>query len=162
MIPVALRNRAGRLIEFSWVDDADYPEVSSHVWRLATSLRRPTLEYARRGIRHNGHFIGVLMHRELLGLRRNPGRGCNDQVDHINRNGLDNRRSNITAATCAENLANKNLYRSNTSGIRGVSYQRSSKKWIAQIQVNGKQIFLGRFATAAAAAAAYHAAQGGQ
>lgn len=61
-------------------------------------------------------------------------------VDHINSNGLDNRKSNLRVCTNAENLQNANgCYRSNkSSGIRGVYKSRSTGSWIVKVKLNGK------------------------
>lgn len=68
-----------------------------------------------------------------------------EEIDHINRNRADNRFVNLREATTAQNLYNKNLYRSNTSGFVGVHWRKNCGKWQARIGVNGKRISLGHF-----------------
>ncbi len=69
------------------------------------------------------------------------------EVDHINRNPLDNRPENLRVATRSENASNKGIQANNTSGRRGVTFCRKTGKWQAQIGHNGKCIFLGRHET---------------
>lgn len=67
-------------------------------------------------------------------------------VDHINGNRTDNRLSNLREATLAQNQQNRTgTQRNNTSGIRGVSWNRFCNKWMAYIQHNGRSKTLGYF-----------------
>ncbi len=79
-------------------------------------------------------------------------------VDHINRDRQDNRWENLRGADCRQNSGNSGIARHNTSGFRGVSRNRSSGKWHAQIKINGKQTYLGRFETPEQAAHTYNLA----
>lgn len=81
-------------------------------------------------------------------------------VDHINGNGLDNRRSNLRLATAFQNLANMAI-RPHTSQYKGVSYYKhrtSYKKWVAEIRCNRKRVRLGAFESEIEAARAYNEA----
>lgn len=78
-------------------------------------------------------------------------------IDHINGNPSDNRISNLRAATPAQNQANGRGRKNNTSGFRGVSWCRRSRKWVAHIRINGKQTRLGLFDNASNAGAVYEA-----
>lgn len=79
-------------------------------------------------------------------------------VDHINGNGLDNRRSNLREATKAQNGQNSGLSTRNKSGFKGVRLIARTGRWIAEIRPNRKTIYLGTFATPDDAARAYDAA----
>jgi hypothetical protein len=79
-------------------------------------------------------------------------------VDHIDGNKTNNRPGNLRAATQAQNVRNAGLSAKNTSGLKGVSQNSRSGKWHAQIKVNGKQTYLGRFDCPKAAAVAYNTA----
>jgi hypothetical protein len=81
-----------------------------------------------------------------------PGR----DVDHINRDKLDNRPENLRLATTAQNRANIGKQRNNSSGFKGVFLDKG--KFRAKIKCNGKQRFLGSYSTPEAAAAAYDGA----
>lgn len=67
------------------------------------------------------------------------------QIDHANRNKLDNRIENLRLATISQNQHNKNIQKNNTSGIKGVSWYKRLKKWQVQIMVNKKSIHFGHF-----------------
>ena len=81
-----------------------------------------------------------------------------NELDHVNLNGLDNRLSNLREATKAENQRNTRAPRTNKSGVKGVFWRRDLKKWRAAIQVNGKSIHLGVFIEKDSAAEAYRSA----
>ena len=69
------------------------------------------------------------------------------EIDHINRNGLDNRISNLRAVTRSDNLKNRNLIwkkRRSGRGLTGVNFEKFSGRYKAVISYNGKQINLGR------------------
>lgn len=85
----------------------------------------------------DGKRIVVMMHTLLTGY---------EFTDHIDGDGLNNRRSNLRAATRSENNRNSRMQKNNRSGRKGVSRARSGK-WIARIAVDGRQIYLGRFQT---------------
>lgn len=141
-----LRRQDGSIRAFALVDDADFDELSQHRWCLSAQ------GYV---VRRDGSRI-VPLHRELLGLH--PGDGLTG--DHINRNRLDNRRANLRVATHAQNSQNHPGHRGRTSRYRGVSFDRSRKKWRAQVHV-GAQRLNKRFDTeqeAAEAAREYRAA----
>ena len=76
-----------------------------------------------------------------------------EEIDHIDVDTSNNRINNLREATCSENQANKKLKANNTSGFKGVSWDRG--KWIAQITINYKIIRLGRYERAEDAHAAY-------
>lgn len=68
------------------------------------------------------------------------------RVDHINHETTNNTRDNLRIVTNSENTMNRNINSNNTSGVTGVNFEKSSRKWIARIQVDGKRIRLGYFA----------------
>ena len=65
--------------------------------------------------------------------------------DHINNNGLDNRRENLRICTNQQNQWNRKVSAKNSSGILGVHRHSKIDKWIAQIRINGKAKHLGSF-----------------
>ena len=77
------------------------------------------------------------------------------EVDHINGNGLDNRRANLRLCTGSQNSCNKGLNRSNTSGFKGVTLDKKSGRWHARIAVNGESRSLGFYGTPESAYEAY-------
>jgi hypothetical protein len=92
----------------------------------------------------------VRLHRLIMGVEDSTL-----VVDHINRNGLDNRRSNLRIVTSQENRFNsrKTHTLKNTSIYKGVQKRRN--KWIARIGINRGRLFLGYFNTEEEAAKAY-------
>jgi hypothetical protein len=64
-------------------------------------------------------------------------------IDHINGDRTDNRIENLRAATNYQNSLNKGLQSNNTSGVKGVSWDKAKKKWHAQLTYNGKHRHLG-------------------
>jgi hypothetical protein len=115
------------------VSDKDYIRVARHEWCV---LIAPNTCYALR----KEHGRTVYMHRFILGITDPKLR-----VDHWDRNGLRNMRSNLRRATSSQNQGNRKLSKNNTSGFEGVSWHGASSKWQAQIHVHGKNVPLGTF-----------------
>jgi hypothetical protein len=69
------------------------------------------------------------------------------QVDHRNGNPLDNRRDNLRLLSASDNSRNQKDRTDNTSGFKGVHYDRAREKWLAFIKTDGKMKHLGRFKT---------------
>lgn len=106
--------------------------------------------YAQRSVRQpDGSYKTERLHTFLTGW---------PLVDHINGDGLDNRRANLRPATASQNNANKKISRRNTSGYKGVAWHAASGRWRAYLGVNGKQKSLGYFADPAEAGRAYDTA----
>ena len=76
-------------------------------------------------------------------------------TDHINGNGLDNRRCNLRSCTNRQNLWGTGKSADNTSGYKGVTWDKEKRKWLAQIRTNYKYKFLGYFDDKKDAAKAY-------
>lgn len=84
--------------------------------------------------------LGIRIHRFILDCNKN------DVVDHINGNTLDNRKQNLRICSQQQNtMNNSNIRSNNTSGYKGVTWDKSKNKWTAQITVNYKNIHLGRY-----------------
>lgn len=121
---------------FAIIDIEDYPEISRHSWHIKTggggnmyACRTSDKMYR--------------MHRQLL----NAPKGMD--VDHINGNGLDNRRCNLRIATRAQNMQNMKP----KNGFKGVAAHKN--KWRAEIRANNKRHYLGLFSSPELAAVAY-------
>lgn len=118
------------------VDDDCYQILSKHKWCFNSG-------YAGR----NNNGIRVLMHRVIM----KPPAGM--EVDHINGDKLDNRRCNLRVCFKSGNMRNRNLYKCNKTGFKGVIKFQSGYR--ANITVNGKSLYLGLFPTAKMAYSAY-------
>ena len=112
------------------VDNEFYEKCKNHCWNL--------------------HYEGyvetridkkvILLHNFLLDKNDK-----NTEIDHINRNRLDNRKYNLRVVTSSQNKINAGMYSNNTSGVTGVSWDKSRNKWHVMITVNKKHINLGRY-----------------
>lgn len=130
------------------VDDADFDAlVAAGPW---TARPHGRTVYAQHYVRRaDGRQTTQQLHVFLMGVRG---------IDHINGDGLDNRRSNLRVATHALNTANQRLRISNTSGFKGVSLLPESGRWMARCLVDGRRRSVGTFDTREDAAHAYDAA----
>lgn len=129
---------------FALVDDEDYENLSRFKWYFHKG-------YAVRTEMRNCKTREIRMHREVLGLQ--PGDGL--EGDHINGDKLDNQKCNLRSCTRSENERNKPLSSRNTSGFKGVCWNKKDKRWRAKIKVNGKIIPLGNYLKPEDAYAAY-------
>jgi hypothetical protein len=71
--------------------------------------------------------------------------GTEEIIDHINRDGLDNRLINLRIASKRLNSLNARIQSRNVSGVKGVNWDKSREKWIAQMVVDGQRVFSKRF-----------------
>ncbi len=140
---------------FTKVDDEDYDWLNQWNWyskpdrNTAYSHRNHTIHTITGRIRQS-----IRMHRVILGV------GYGVQVDHINGDGLDNRRENLRVCTVAENARNSKPRLGTVSRFKGVALTRGGKKFCAQIHapITGQKKHLGTFDTEIEAAKAYNAA----
>lgn len=133
--------------KFALIDAMDLRKVVNYKWY---ACRCGNTFYAFTHIRLPDRRETTLqMHRLLLNPQSDMG------CDHINGNGLDNRRENLRLASHAENIRNQRQRKDNSTGYKGVSFEKNRKKFTAQIQFNRKRYRLGCFLTAEAAHAAY-------
>jgi hypothetical protein len=78
-------------------------------------------------------------------------------IDH--KNGMSNKIDNLRECTQSQNQCNRKLNRNNTSGIKGVSWNKLAKKWVAKVYIDGKQKHLGFFTGLSDAESAVKAAR---
>ena len=79
----------------------------------------------------------------------------NEEVDHINNNGLDNRRCNLRLATRQQQNMNRKKLKGCSSRYKGVYWAKNRKKWCVRIEFNAKVMFLGYFESEIKAGKAY-------
>jgi len=131
------------------IDAEDINAVICGNW-TASSHKNTTYAYRRPKIQ--GHQIVMTMHRQILGSDGGL------MIDHIDGNGLNNRRSNLRFATASQNACNSKRRNTNTSKFKGVCWSKAAGKWMAQIVVEGKNKYLGLFITPDDAHTAYEVA----
>jgi hypothetical protein len=126
---------------FALVDDADFEALSKRRWSYNQGY---AVHYVP------GSTQMMFMHRLIM----TPPPDL--QVDHINQNRLDNRRSNLRFATRSQNQANKGIQINNTSGYKGVTCHNG--RWEVRIRVNGRRLHLSHYDDPVVAAQVYDAA----
>jgi hypothetical protein len=129
------------------VDDADYEWLSQWSWY---PMHNKYTTYAARCDAESHKTI--YMHREITGAQRGQ------DVDHLNHNGLDNRRCNLRLCTRQQNMRNRRPNRNTTSRYKGVCWSKRAGKWVAALYVNKRRIHLGSFDDEREAALAYNRA----
>ncbi len=139
--------------KFALVDDEDYEWLMQWKWCYRPNKKRKQV-YAYRRETVNGKRIVFLMHREIL----KPRRGL--VIDHINNNGLDNRRKNIRICSYAQNSRNSEARKTKKySKFKGVSRKRNHLGervyWYARIHFGDTRLYLGSFKTEKEAHEAY-------
>lgn len=132
------------------VDQADLESLQRYKWYPHRPVARCTHWYAFTQIDDEK----VYMHRLILGAEKGQ------EVDHLNGDGLDNRRANLRLCSTSENHQNGPAYRSRsekafTSAFRGVSWHRNTGKWTANISKGRRQLYLGLFHSESEAARTY-------
>ena len=122
--------------KFTIVDDGDYEYLNKYNWYVAKSKYSYYAAFDRRNKKINKT---IYLHRIIM--------NCPDGkfIDHINGNGLDNRKENLRICNKSQNSGNSKLRTDNTSGIKGVSWDKRNKKWVVRIKMDGKHKFLGYF-----------------
>jgi len=132
----------------SLVDDEDYAHINSFNW----ALNPQGAGYAvRKGRRGTGEKRTVQMHRQIL----NAPHGW--QIDHINGNSLDNRRSNLRISSVQTNAFNrKKPAVPSTSKYKGVLQRKHKTGWEARVKYSDKAVHLGTFDSERIAAGAYN------
>ena len=136
--------------KYAIVDPEDYERLNKYKWYVS---KGGSTFYAARCLWDpvNKKKHTIKMHREIL----KPPHPL--VVDHINRNGLDNRKANLRPATKSQNTINRPCIKQKGAHSKylGVTWQKSNKKWQAQIRANGKHRVIGYFEDETEAAKAY-------
>lgn len=152
-IPLSKKGKhAGKYEAIVHDEDKDLAESS---WSVH---RKKKTAYAHRVVKDiSGRMVNVYLHQVILEriLGRKLEKG--EIPDHINGDGLDNRRENIRLATTSQNIANSKLRSTNTSGYRGVSFNKAKGKYMACIEHKGKAHNLGYYNNPEEAHEAYKA-----
>lgn len=132
---------------FALVDDEEFEELSKYSWQVVKAPKATALFYAVRN-NPNGKPFRIQMHNHIMKLEKGF------IVDHLNGNGLDNRKANFRICTEKENCYNKPS-RGGSSIYKGVYYQKSVNKWASQLKKDYKTYKLGYYENEIEAALAY-------
>ncbi len=124
------------------VDSSD-ADLVRFKWRAQKSLYG--YYAARWNKKEDGTREYIYLHRVILSRILNRSINNHEQADHENNNKLDNRRSNIRLASVAENNRNIGISKNNTSGYKGVSWNKQHQRYEAYIWFNRKKRRLGLF-----------------
>lgn len=141
------------------VSEEDYAYLMQWKWCLLTS-KRSSCAYAMRKTRtgeNGGKQRNIQMHRSIIERMNGEPIGKGVEVDHINMDGLDNRRENLRLVTRGQNNANKKSSRNSRSKYKGVSWHKARRKWQATTRFREERFHLGYFSTEEEAAKAYDA-----
>jgi hypothetical protein len=117
------------------------------------------------GHRHKGHgYIQIKINGQLHLAHRLAwlyvyGDWPAEQIDHVNRDRTDNRIANLREITQAQNCQNRSVQHNSTSGVAGVTWNKTLGKWHARIGLGGRRRHVGWFRTKAEATAARLAAE---
>jgi hypothetical protein len=133
---------------YAVVDDCDYAFLSRWKWTLWKTAGRT---YAYRKTPRSTGQKSIYMHAVVAARKGLP----TQRVDHVDNDGLNNRRRNLRPSTQSQNGMNRDRPRHNTTGYKGVSLTTNSNRFRARITVNGQGRQIGVFDTALEAAYAY-------
>lgn len=151
---VAVSGPGGK-IQHALVSQEDFCTMNGVYWQIGTD------GYARRRAskaeRDNGSPVSIAMHRQVLGLHLVKGAPGSPEVDHINRNRLDNRRENLRVVNRTINSMNR-AGTGKYSHVCGVSFFKPARLWRAYINLDRRRVELGYFKTEKEAIEARHAA----
>lgn len=134
--------------------DRDYSTlVDSDIWermRYARFNWKAQVHSGKDRVYAYANCGGVMyLHRLITGAKKG------EVVDHINGDGLDNRKANLRICTYQQNIQNQRRPKDNTTGYKGLFWAKNSRAWAAQINTGGIRYHLGIHPTAKRAAMAY-------
>ncbi len=116
------------------LDEEDYNKIIASNFKLHLKYDKTVnnfyvqFHYPDATKKDNRSTIGL--HRWVMGSPKGL------QIDHINRNPLDNRKSNLRVVTCQQNSQNKGNYKNNKSGTKNIYYCSTFDRWIVELKYN--------------------------
>lgn len=130
--------------KFALIDDEDFDLISKFKWHYRKSGRTN----GKNGYAENRR--GIFMHNIIMNSKKGT-------LDHINRNGIDNRRKNLRVVTLSQNM--HNFPKKKGTKYRGIIFLtgrgKNAKKWQCSMTINGKCVYFGVYKTAKEAALVY-------
>jgi len=136
--------------KYAIVDPDDYYRLSEYKWYVSGRSHYKLYAVCKKPNRNGKRAKLISMHREVANTPDSL------VCDHINARTLDNRKANLRSATRLQN--SWNLSKSSRPGYskyKGITFYKSRQNWGAQICVDGRRIFLGKFKEEIQAAKAY-------
>lgn len=124
-------DKFGNLVEFRY-SECDKHLVDKYTWFINDGYPIAHIK---------GSNIKKMLHRLIMG---DPYKL---QVDHIDMDKTNNTRENLRICTQQNNIRNRQKQANNKSGKKGVCWHKASKKWVAQITIEGKRTYLGTYET---------------
>ncbi len=124
------------------------PETGDFTWRVSTANCIKVGSLAGSKDSYGYHKIaikGKTYKAHRLAWLYTHGEFPKDVIDHINGVRDDNRIGNLRAVTAKENQRNQKKFVHNTSGVTGVHWHKTKKRWLARIFAEGRRIHLGSF-----------------
>lgn len=120
-----------------WFDKEDYDKIKNYCWHY--DQKGYVVARGKNG--ENAVYLHVIVMSPV------PDGMVVDHKKHPPRNEkkVDNRKSNLEIKTASQNNINSSMYLNNTSGTKGVSWNKRFQKWMAYIQVDKKRMHLGYF-----------------
>ena len=123
-----------------YFDLEDYDKIKDYSWSICKSPKSNTSYVCSNTTYSKYNYGRIKMHRLIM--------NCEDSdydVDHINLNGLDNRKENLRITNCTGNNQNRDVRKDNSSGITGVSFDNEKNIWCAYIGSNNKRLHIGYY-----------------
>lgn len=131
------------------IDDEESERIIQRSW-WAQRAPHTTYAYTQVYDRPSKKYKTIMLHRFIMNVT-----DSNIEVDHINGNGLDNRKRNLRLCPDGENSRNTKSHRNSSSQYKGVCWHKNNKKWQADIYDNGRHVYLGQYDNEIEAAHAY-------
>lgn len=122
------------------IDESDYEELSQYTWYVqkhGRTYRAFRTEYERKD--------GKKINQKTIYLSRSILKPKKGMIDHIDGNGLNNRRSNLRLCTHQQNCCNRPLRTGSFSGAQGIKWDRTNKRWKAYVSIKKKRLLVGNY-----------------
>lgn len=130
------------------VDNEDFALINQYKWYFNKGYAERII-YVKGSGRDRPKKYMQSVHRLIMDAPKGKS------VDHINHDGLDNRRENLRVCSHMQNMNNIRMPKNNTSGYKGVRWHKGAQKWIAEIRCMGTRYYLGLYTNVDDAVNAY-------
>jgi hypothetical protein len=139
-IPLSKNGKKNKGKYFAIVDDCDADLLSKN-WTVSEKIASRT-QYAHNSPTVSGRQKRFYLH-QIISARHLGPRPKNKVIDHINNNGLDNRRLNLRYVDNSTNVRNAKPSKRNSSGFAGVTFSKKLKLWKSCLYKDNRELFLG-------------------